>query len=76
MPRIIQTIEVPENGGLGILFWRSSAGFFTVSWDVQRKCWVIRLQVDEEVIRAHPQQQIFFNLFAENWHRRQARRSS
>jgi hypothetical protein len=24
------------------------------------------------VIREHPQQKIFFNLFAENWHRRQA----
>lgn len=30
--------------------------------------------LDEEVIRQHPRQQIFFNLFAENWHRRQAQR--
>jgi len=32
--------------------------------------------VDEAVIQKHPQQQIFFNLFAENWHRRQALRSN
>ena len=30
------------------------------------------VKLDEEVIREHPQQKIFFNLFAENWHRRQA----
>lgn len=30
------------------------------------------VKLNEEVIRAHPQQKIFFNLFAENWHRRQA----
>ena len=28
--------------------------------------------LDEEVVREHPQQRIFFNLFAENWHFRQA----
>ena len=30
------------------------------------------VKLDEEVICEHPQQKIFFNLFAENWHRRQA----
>ena len=25
MPRIVQTFEVPENGGLGMVFWRSGA---------------------------------------------------
>lgn len=30
------------------------------------------VKLDEEVVRAHPQQKIFFNLFADNWHRRQA----
>ena len=30
--------------------------------------------LDEEVFRQHPRQQIFFNLFAQNWHRRQAQR--
>jgi galactonate dehydratase len=30
--------------------------------------------LDHEVISAHPRRQIFFNLFAENWHRRQAER--
>lgn len=30
------------------------------------------VKLDEELIRQHPQQKIFFNLFAENWHRRQA----
>ena len=30
------------------------------------------LKLNEEVVREHPQQKIFFNLFAENWHRRQA----
>ncbi len=30
------------------------------------------VKLDESVIRQHPQQKIFFNLFAENWHRRQA----
>ena len=28
--------------------------------------------LNEEVVRAHPQQRIFFNLFTENWHFRQA----
>jgi galactonate dehydratase len=28
--------------------------------------------LNEEVVREHPQQRIFFNLFAENWHFRQA----
>lgn len=31
------------------------------------------VKLDEEVIREHPQQKIFFNLFAENWHRCQAK---
>jgi galactonate dehydratase len=30
------------------------------------------VKLNEEVIREHPQQKIFFNLYAENWHRRQA----
>ena len=30
------------------------------------------VKLDEAVIKEHPQQHIFFNLFAENWHRRQA----
>lgn len=30
------------------------------------------VKLNEDVIREHPQQHIFFNLFAENWHRRQA----
>src|SRR6266700_1527582 len=30
--------------------------------------------LDHDVIAAHPRRQIFFNLFAENWHRRQAER--
>lgn len=30
------------------------------------------VRLNEDVIREHPQQRIFFNLFAENWHRRQA----
>ncbi len=30
------------------------------------------VKLNEDVIREHPQQRIFFNLFAENWHRRQA----
>jgi galactonate dehydratase len=30
------------------------------------------VKLDEAVIQEHPQQRIFFNLFAENWHRRQA----
>jgi galactonate dehydratase len=30
------------------------------------------VKLDEAVIQQHPQQRIFFNLFAENWHRRQA----
>ncbi|GHO95616.1 dehydratase [Reticulibacter mediterranei] len=32
--------------------------------------------LDLEVAKAHPRQQVFFNLFAENWHRRQALRPS
>lgn len=32
------------------------------------------VQLNEDVIREHPQQKIFFNLFTENWHRRQAQR--
>jgi galactonate dehydratase len=31
--------------------------------------------LDHDVIAANPRRQIFFNLFAENWHRRQAERS-
>jgi hypothetical protein len=31
--------------------------------------------VDEDVIRAHPPHQIYFNLFAEDWQLRQAKRS-
>ena len=30
------------------------------------------VKLDEEIVKAHPQQRIFFNLFAEGWHRRQA----
>ena len=30
------------------------------------------IKLDEEILKAHPQQRIFFNLFAEGWHRRQA----
>jgi len=30
------------------------------------------VKLDEAVIQGHPQQRIFFNLFAKNWHRRQA----
>lgn len=30
--------------------------------------------LDLEAVKAHPRQQVFFNLFAENWHRRQALR--
>jgi galactonate dehydratase len=30
------------------------------------------VKLDEAVISAHPRERIFFNLFAENWHRRQA----
>jgi galactonate dehydratase len=32
------------------------------------------VKLDEEVLKEHPQEDIFFNLFAENWHRRQAQR--
>jgi galactonate dehydratase len=32
--------------------------------------------LDHSVIEAHPRRQIFFNLFAEGWHRRQAERES
>lgn len=30
------------------------------------------IKLDEEILKAHPQQRIFFNLYAEGWHRRQA----
>ncbi len=30
--------------------------------------------LNEDVVQAHPRQNVFFNLFAENWHRRQALR--
>jgi galactonate dehydratase len=30
------------------------------------------VRLNEEVIREHPKQRVFFNLFAENWHLRQA----
>ena len=30
--------------------------------------------LNEEAVQAHPRQNVFFNLFAENWHRRQALR--
>src|SRR5256714_5867020 len=30
------------------------------------------VKLDEDVVREHPRQRIFFNLFAENWHLRQA----
>jgi hypothetical protein len=30
------------------------------------------MKLNEDVIREHPQQRIFFNLFAQNWHLRQA----
>ncbi len=32
------------------------------------------VKFDEEAAQAHPRQPVFFNLFAENWHRRQALR--
>lgn len=32
------------------------------------------IRLDEEFIAAHPREQVFFNLFEEDWHRRQARR--
>jgi galactonate dehydratase len=32
--------------------------------------------LDLEAVKAHPRQKVFFNLFAENWHRRQAVRPS
>ena len=31
------------------------------------------VKLNEDVIRAHPQQKIHFNLFAEDWHKRQAK---
>jgi len=34
------------------------------------------IKLNEEIIREHPQQHIFFNLFAENWHLRQAQQPS
>lgn len=30
------------------------------------------VKLNQDVVRAHPQQRVFFNLFAENWHLRQA----
>ena len=30
------------------------------------------MTLDEEVIRAHPRQNVHFNLFKEDWHKRQA----
>ncbi|GAC1373481.1 MAG: mandelate racemase/muconate lactonizing enzyme family protein [Ktedonobacteraceae bacterium] len=32
------------------------------------------ITLNEDAIQAHPRQKVFFNLFAENWHRRQALR--
>lgn len=32
------------------------------------------ITLNEEAVQAHPRQNVFFNLFAENWHRRQALR--
>jgi galactonate dehydratase len=32
------------------------------------------IKLNEEFIAAHPREQVFFNLFEEDWHRRQARR--
>ncbi len=32
--------------------------------------------LNEDAVQAHPRQNVFFNLFAENWHRRQALRPS
>jgi galactonate dehydratase len=32
------------------------------------------VRLDEDVIRAHPQQTLHFNLFADDWHKRQTRR--
>lgn len=32
------------------------------------------VQLNRDVVRAHPQQRLFFNLFADNWHLRQAQR--
>jgi len=34
------------------------------------------IPLNEDFIREHPQQRIFFNLFAEIWHHRQAVRAS
>src|SRR3981081_2970653 len=34
------------------------------------------VSLDLDVVAANPRRQIFFNLFAENWHRRQAERST
>jgi galactonate dehydratase len=31
--------------------------------------------LNEDMVQAHPRQKVFFNLFAENWHKRQALRS-
>ena len=30
------------------------------------------VELDLDVVQAHPRRRIFFNLFAEEWHRRQA----
>ena len=32
------------------------------------------VKLNKEIVRAHPQQRVFFNLFADNWHLRQALR--
>jgi galactonate dehydratase len=34
------------------------------------------IELDPDVVAEHPRRQIFFNLFAENWHRRQAERAT
>ncbi len=34
------------------------------------------VKLNEDIIHEHPQQKINFNLFAENWHRRQAQRTT
>jgi galactonate dehydratase len=31
--------------------------------------------LNEDIVQAHPRQKVFFNLFAENWHKREALRS-
>ena len=34
------------------------------------------VKLDEDVIRAHPRRHVFFNLYAENWHKRQVAQPS